>query len=113
MRTDLCIVLTARMNSSRLPGKAMAEVGGKPLIYWIIERLKMIGNVVLSATTDIADEPMLAIADICQIPHTRSKAGDVVTAMNLALQLHFPKARFVLRGLGDCPLMAGELIERM
>mgnify|MGYP001617176243 CR=1 FL=1 len=113
MRNDLAIVLTARMNSTRLPGKAMSEVGGKPLLYWIIERLKTIGNVVLSATTDVADEPMLAIADICQIPHVRSKAGDVVSAMNVALQLHYPKAKFVLRGLGDCPLMAGELIERM
>ncbi len=113
MRNDLAIVLTARMSSSRLPGKAMAEVGGKPLIYWIIERLKTIGHVVLATTTQRDDEPLLAMADICEIPHYRGSPDDVVTRVNAALLANYPQAKFVLRGLGDCPLMAGELIERM
>ena len=33
-------VIQARMGSSRLPGKTMAYISGKPLIWHILERLK-------------------------------------------------------------------------
>ena len=34
------IIIQARMESKRLPGKMMLKLAGKPLIYHIIERLK-------------------------------------------------------------------------
>ncbi len=36
---DLALVVPARMHSCRLPGKMMADLGGKPLVYRVAERI--------------------------------------------------------------------------
>lgn len=57
----VCIV-QARMTSSRLPGKSMIPLGGKPLLQNVLERAmaaKLVDEVVL-ATTDQAEEDVLA-----------------------------------------------------
>lgn len=112
MRTDLAIILTARVGSTRLPAKALADVNDKPLLYWIMRRLSAIGNVVLATTTNREDGVLLALAEAAGVPCYRGPVDDVITRMDNALNLHYPRAKYVLRGLGDCPFMAGELIER-
>jgi len=52
MNRDLCIIITARMASERLPGKALVDVRGQPLIYWIVRRLQAVGKVVLACVQD-------------------------------------------------------------
>lgn len=37
---DVAIIIPARMESSRFPGKAMADARGKPLIQWAVEAAK-------------------------------------------------------------------------
>jgi len=38
------IFLQARMGSSRLPGKTLKLMNGKPLIYWVVKRLELIND---------------------------------------------------------------------
>ena len=42
MTTNLKImgVIPARFNSSRLPGKALREIAGKPMIHWVYQNAK-------------------------------------------------------------------------
>src|SRR5476649_1125091 len=47
-------IIQARMGSSRLPGKVLAEAAGKPLLVHMIERLKR---------AETVDEICVAIAD--------------------------------------------------
>jgi len=112
MQKNLAIILTARMNSERLPGKAMLEIQGQPLIGWIVQRLKRVGNVVLATTELTADDALASYARVLDVPVYRGATNDVITRMDNALKKYQPKAEWVLRGLGDCPFMAGELIER-
>lgn len=112
MRSDLTIVLTARMNSERLPGKALMDVNGRPLLYWIIRRLASIGKVVLATTEETEDDSLEALGKASEIPVYRGSTDDVVGRIDNAVKKYTPNARFILRGLGDCPFMAGELIER-
>ena len=54
-------ILQARMNSSRLPGKVLRPVNGKPLIEWQIRRIqesKFISKLVLATSTDGSDDDL-------------------------------------------------------
>jgi len=52
--SKVVLIVQARMGSTRLPGKSMMPVYGKPLVFRILERLKRCANV---------DEIVLAIPD--------------------------------------------------
>lgn len=112
LNQDLAIILTARMGSERLPGKAMLDVRGTPLIGWVIKRLSKIGRVILATTRLRSDDPLAAYARTLDVPVFRGQQVDVVSRMDDALKQYHPEAKWVLRGLGDCPFMAGELIAR-
>ena len=57
------IVIFARMSSSRLPGKVLADIGGKPLLGHLVERMRTVGGdypVVIATSDETGDD---AIAD--------------------------------------------------
>ncbi len=110
--SSIAIVLTARMNSERLPGKALADVAGKPLVEWIIERLRPVGTVILATAEDHNDYQLLDLAVRVGIPFVTTPQDDVVTKMNNAVEQHCPNAKYVLRAMGDCPFIAPEHILR-
>lgn len=112
MNSDLTICVTARMNSTRLPGKALQEIHGQPLIYWIIRRLQQIGRVVLATTAEMSDTALATYVAALDVPVYRGSTDDVVARMDAAWKYAYPNTRFIMRGLGDCPFMAGELITR-
>ena len=39
-RQRVLIIIPARWKSTRLPGKALKEIGGKPLLQWVYESAK-------------------------------------------------------------------------
>lgn len=40
-----CIIIPARYDSTRLPGKVLLDIGGKPMIQWVYERALMAKNI--------------------------------------------------------------------
>ena len=61
MTTASAIILQARMASSRLPGKALANLGGRPIVARCVERLAVRSSMpVILATTTRADDDVLA-----------------------------------------------------
>jgi 3-deoxy-manno-octulosonate cytidylyltransferase (CMP-KDO synthetase) len=49
------VVIPARMRSTRLPGKMLADIGGKPLVAWVAERAKASGAKAVCIATDHDD----------------------------------------------------------
>jgi spore coat polysaccharide biosynthesis protein SpsF len=116
LNKELAIILTARMNSDRLPGKAMADVSGRPLLCWIARRLSAIGNVIIQTTGEASDDPIAGLASSMDLPCYRETPEghakrDVVSGMNEALLKFQPNAKWVLRGLGDCPFLNGPFVQ--
>lgn len=57
-------VIQARMGSSRLPGKSMARIGGRPLVLWTIgavERIAGLDEVVLAVPDDPHDDELVEL----------------------------------------------------
>ncbi len=58
-RLEFKVVIPARMRSTRLPGKMLADIAGKPLVAWVAERAKQSGASDVVIATDhpeIADK---------------------------------------------------------
>ena len=57
--------IEARMTSTRLPGKVMLPVMGKPMLHYLLERLKLvpsIDGIVLATTTNDTDDVLAEFA---------------------------------------------------
>ena len=50
--TDFIVVIPARFQSSRLPGKVLADIHGKPMIQWVVEKAKLSGARKVIVATD-------------------------------------------------------------
>jgi spore coat polysaccharide biosynthesis protein SpsF len=110
------IVIQVRMSSGRLPGKALADVAGKPLLRRLYDRMRTCrqADAVVVATSERTNDDV--IVDACAnwgAPVHRGPEADVTTRVLGAARAHGLTA--VVRVTGDNPLTdpAGidELIE--
>ena len=108
------LIIQARMQSSRLPGKVLLPLGEKPMLEWVITRAShssVISSCMVATTIDEADD---RIADWCvqkQIPVYRGSQFDVLDRYyNAALSAD---ADYIIRVTADCPLIDPELIDEL
>ena len=106
------IIIQARMGSTRLPGKSMMDIGGKPLIWHVIERAKKSGKasaVVLATTKDRGDDALADFAERSGIACFRGNVEDVLDRYYRAAKAS--GAKFVVRITGDSPMVDAGLID--
>ena len=105
-------IIQARMGSSRLPGKVLMDINGKPMIHHVIERtLKAIPEVIL-ATTNLPEDDVLAEA--CKDKGVRIYRGhptDVLERYIHAAQL--VEADKIIRVTGDCAMIEPQVIKHV
>ncbi len=104
MRT--VVILQARVASTRLPGKVLLDVMGRPMLARQIERLlrsTKADEIVVATTDDEADAPLATLADECGVRWYRGDADDVLRRYVNAAQE--AAADVVVRTTGDCPLI--------
>lgn len=113
MSERVVAVVQARMGSTRLPGKVLAPVGGRPLLQMILERLATAPGVdeVAVATSDLQrDDAVAALAEHAGVRAIRGSEQDVLDRFHAAAaQLD---ATTVVRITADCPLVDPELVGR-
>tara|TARA_R110000868_G_scaffold56617_5_gene175156 strand:- start:843 stop:1562 length:720 start_codon:yes stop_codon:yes gene_type:complete len=73
------IVIFARLDSSRLPGKVLMPLAGAPLLDWTVRRCRAANVPVMLATTDRAlDDPIADLAKAADLPVFRGDTHDVL-----------------------------------
>lgn len=97
-------IIPARYASTRLPGKPLADICGKPMLWWVYERIKGIAeiNEVYIATDDSR------ISEVCSIYGMKTVMTDSKhqTAANRLQEVsETVKADFYLQINGDEPLI--------
>lgn len=103
---NVVVIIQARMGSSRLPGKVMKLLAGKPVIQHVIERAKLIpniSNVIVATTTSAKDGPLVEFCNSIEVPVFRGNEDDVLDRYYQAAL--FYRAEVVVRITGDCPLL--------
>jgi glutamate-1-semialdehyde aminotransferase/spore coat polysaccharide biosynthesis protein SpsF (cytidylyltransferase family)/predicted dehydrogenase len=107
-------IIQARMGSSRLPGKSLAEIEKRPMLWHVIHRVKrasLIDRVVVATSTSPTDD---AIEKMCRendVPCYRGSEHDVLDRFYGAARGE--KASQVVRITADCPLIDPEVIDRV
>jgi spore coat polysaccharide biosynthesis protein SpsF len=106
-------IIQARMGSSRLPGKVLLDIAGKPMIQHVIERTKRaqtVDSVLVATTSDPSDDPIAAFATALNIPCYRGSLHDVLDRYYRAAKIH--NAETIVRITADCPLIDPQVIDQ-
>ena len=77
------IFITARLKSKRLPKKTTKLILGRPMIEWMIDRLKVcnVEPIVMMTSTNPQDDPLIKIAKKNNIDYFRGSEDDVLLRM--------------------------------
>ncbi|MDB4706132.1 hypothetical protein OAG10_06725 [Verrucomicrobia bacterium] len=101
------VIIQARLSSSRLPGKVLKDVAGRPLIQWQYLRLRQ--NlpaeipVVIATSEDGSDDSLAEYCNKQEIPVFRGSLNDVRQRMIDAAEAHV--ITHILRVGGDDPMV--------
>jgi len=109
-RSSLCVV-QARTGSTRLPGKVLQDLGGRPLLRFMLDRLAdlRVDALVVATSTLDRDDAVVDIARDAGRPVVRGSETDVLDRFATALVCH--PADHVVRLTADCPLADPVLVE--
>jgi len=114
MKKKIVAIIQARMGSSRLPGKNLEDILGKPMLVRVVERarlVKAIDTIVVATTTDPLDN---RIVDVCQLHGYkvfRGSVNDVLDRYYRAAKEN--NAEVIVRLCADSPLIDAGLIDEV
>ncbi len=104
-------IIQARMGSTRLPGKVLADICGQPLLRRLIQRVvavPQIDDVVVATTTESTDDVLSNWCIENSISVFRGSPDDVLDRFWQCAQRH--KSEFIVRVTADDPLKDSEII---
>jgi spore coat polysaccharide biosynthesis protein SpsF len=102
----------ARMGSSRLPGKVLIDIEGKPAIERLFERLlkaKSLDGVILATSTSPLDDPLENWANKFGVPCFRGSEDDVLNRVVMAHKKM--ESDLIIEITGDCTLVDPKVID--
>lgn len=107
-------ILQARMSSSRLPGKVLKPLLGKPMLLRQIERLKRaqkLDHLLVATSTETSDDAIDGLCKEHELMCFRGNLNDVLDRFYQAARLFKPE--HVVRLTADCPLTDPVLIDEI
>ncbi len=111
MRPAPVAVVQARMSSTRLPGKVLADLGGRPVLEWVVSRLRdsrELAGVVVATSDDPSDDP---VAEAAPARVVRGPLADVLGRYAIAArELEFEG---LVRITADCPLIDPAVVDEV
>jgi len=102
------------MGSTRLPGKIMKQIAGRPLIDWVLEsagKITKVGRLIVATTTGDDDSPFIEYLERKAVPYYRGPSEDVLGRFYGSAKAF--DADPVIRLCADSPLVAASLMDTM
>lgn len=106
-------ILQARLSSTRLPGKVLKPILGKPMLIHQIERLSKssrIDELVVATSTEASDDALEECVKQTGYKVTRGDLSDVLLRFCVAIK-EFPEVKTIVRLTGDCPLTDWNVVD--
>ena len=104
--------IIARLDSTRLPKKAIMEILDKPMIELMVERVKnsqLVDKVVIATSRDASNDPLEKLANKMKIGCYRGSLENVMERITEASNAF--GCNTIVELLGDNPLVHSDLID--
>ena len=111
MTDQIAAIIQARLGSSRFPGKVCAELAGRPMVAFLVERLRrcsVIDRIVRATSDQPSDDVLADLGETHGLTVVRGSESDVLARFAQAAELI--TASVLIRITGDCPLMDPDLL---
>ena len=107
-------IIQARMGSTRLPDKVLMDVGGHPMLWHMIERLKPAKNVdeiILAIPNTKENDILEQFAKENNLKYFRGSENDVLARYYETAKTF--KVDVIVRITSDCPLIDPEIVDKV
>ncbi|PKI17483.1 3-deoxy-manno-octulosonate cytidylyltransferase [Colwellia sp. 12G3] len=112
--TSFVVVIPARFQSSRLPGKVLADINGKPMIQWVVEKAQLSGARQVIVATD-NDEVAAVVsgfgAEVCKTRADHQSGTERLAEVMAKYQ--FSDDEIIVNVQGDEPFIPPENIAQV
>ena len=109
----VCVV-QARMGSTRLPGKVLLDLAGRPMLAQLLRRLRAcasLDEIVIATSVAASDDPIAELGASEQVRVSRGSEADVLDRIVQAARA--TQADVVVRVTADCPLIDPHVTDRV
>jgi len=106
-------IVEARMQSTRLPGKNLRRILGRPMLEHLLERLgraQSLDSIIVAASAAEADGEIEALARCCGVACFRGSEHDVLDRVLQAALAH--QVELIVEITGDCPLTDPKIVDQ-
>jgi spore coat polysaccharide biosynthesis protein SpsF len=107
-------IIQARMGSTRLPGKVLKDILGKPMLWHLINRLehaRLVDKIIIATSDNKGDRPIISFAEENEIPCYAGSDVDLLDRLYQAAKKFGADA--VVRITGDCPLVDPAVVDKV
>lgn len=110
---NIVAIIQGRMSSSRLPGKVLLDLAGKPMLQRVVERVgqsALVNSVVVATSDDPTDDPIELFCREKGYACHRGSLHDVLDRFYTAARTR--NAGIIVRVTADCPFIDPGLIDQ-
>ena len=108
------VVIPARFESSRLPGKVLADICGKPMIQWVVEKAQQSGASKVIVATDNAQVAEVVTAFGGEVCKTRADHQSGTERLAEVMEIYnFDDDQVIVNVQGDEPFIPAENITQV
>jgi spore coat polysaccharide biosynthesis protein SpsF len=114
MNNNVTAIVQARMGSTRLPGKSLMLLAGRPLVGRVLERIKSakkVDKLVLAIPDNSENDPLESLAKSYGVSVFRGSENDLVDRYYNAAK--YFSCKYVVRIPADNPVPQGSEIDRI
>lgn len=108
------IIIQARMGSTRLPGKVLKILNGRPMLWHIIQRLKAVQDadeIIVATSEKEADKPITVLSEEYGLKYFTGSEDDVLERYVKAAERY--GIDVIVRITADCPLVDPGIIQEL
>lgn len=105
-------IIQARTGSTRLPGKIMYPLAGRPVLEHVVDRVQetpLVDETIIATTQTPSDDVVVHLADRLGVDAIRGSEANVLKRFHEAAQPYDPDV--VIRVTADCPLISPTYLE--